>query len=274
MNIKEIQAYHKHIADTYDQRSGNHDKSEWHRKTALKLIETFPPLVGDSVLDIGTGTGTIAFHAASLVGPQGKAIGVDISKGMLTQANKKLAASDLDNLEFVFSDAECLDFPGSSFNRIYCASAFFCILDPLATLKHWYDLLKPGGTLGFHAIPATSYFWVAIARDVLGKYGFAYLLNTPTSTIEKSRQLLSKAGFREIDIREQKSGYFVSLEKAKQTWIQKDDFAPGQYPHPLHAVPSALLAQCQREYETRIEELNTDQGVWNDISMYYIYAQK
>ncbi|MEO6146727.1 MAG: hypothetical protein ABIT70_06675, partial [Sulfuriferula sp.] len=143
-----------------------------------------------------------------------------------------------------------------------------------ATLKHWYGILKPGGALGFHAIPVTSYFWVAIARDVLGKYGFAYLLNTPTSTIEKSRQLLSEAGFKEIDIRAQKSGYFVPLDKAKETWIQKDDFAPGQYPHPLHAVPPEILTQCQREYETRIEKRNTNEGVWNDVSMYYIYARK
>lgn len=66
MNIENLQAYHKHITDTYDERSANHDKSEWHRNTALRLIEGFPPRSGDSVLDIGTGTGTIAFHAASL----------------------------------------------------------------------------------------------------------------------------------------------------------------------------------------------------------------
>lgn len=274
MNIEELQAYHKHIADTYDERSGNHDNSEWHRKTALRLVEELPPRSGESILDIGTGTGTIAFHAASLVGPQGKVIGVDISKGMLNQANKKLAESNLHNLEFIFSDAEHLEFPGSSFDRMYCASVFFCILDPLATLQHWYDLLKPGGALAFHALPVSSYFWVSVARDVLAKYGFPYLLNIPTSTIEKSHQLLSDAGFREIDIRERKSGYFIPLAKAKETWIQEDDFAPGQYPHPLHAVPPEILVQCQRDYEESIEDLNTEEGVWNDISMYYIYAHK
>lgn len=274
MDIEDLQAYHKHITDTYDERSGSHDKSEWHRKTALRLVEELPPRSGDRVLDIGTGTGTIAFHAASLVGPNGKVIGVDLSKGMLTQANKKLAASNLRNLEFFLADAERLGFPSNSFDRIYCASAFFCILDPAAALRHWYDLLGPGGGLGFHALPETSYVWVSVARNVLAKYGFSYVLNTPTGTLEKSRQLLIEAGFNEIDIREETSGYFMPLEKAKKTWIQKNDFAPGQYPHPVSNVPPEILTQCQRDYEASIEELSTDKGVWNDVSMYYIYARK
>ena len=137
MNIDDLRAYHRYITDTYDERSGNHDKSEWHRKTALRLVEDWPPRSGDSVLDIATGTGTIAFHAASLVGPNGKVIGVDLSNGMLAEANKRLAASGLKNLVFMLRDAEHLGFSDNSFDRMYCASAFFCILEPLATLRHW-----------------------------------------------------------------------------------------------------------------------------------------
>ena len=189
---------------------------------------------------------------------------------MLAEANKRLAASGLKNLVFMLRDAEHLGFSDNSFNRMYCASAFFCILEPLATLRHWLNLLKPDGGLGFHASPETSYLWVSVARDVLASHGFPYLLNTPTGTIEKTHQLLSKAGFRDIDIREQNTGYYIPLEKAKQTWIQRDDFAPGQYPHPVQDVPPEILTQCQRGYEARIEELNTDKGVWNDVSVYYI----
>ncbi len=274
MKIQNLHAYHKHITDTYDERSGNHENSEWHRTTALRLIEDLPPRIGDSVLDIATGTGTIAFHTASLVGPSGNVVGVDLSKGMINEANKKLAASDTHNLEFILADAERLEFPTNRFDRIYCASAFFCFLNPLTTLRHWYDLLKPGGGLGFHAIPETSYFWVSVARSVLEHYGHLYLLNKPTGTIEKCRQLLMEAGFKDIEIREEKSGYYVALNEAKKTWLKKEDFAPGQYPHPVSDVPPRILSQCQQDYEARIEALNTDVGVWNDITMYYISAFK
>lgn len=274
MNTNDLQAYQKYISDTYDSRSKHHEDSEWHRKTALKLVEELPPRAGDTVLDIGTGTGTIAFHAASLVGPSGKVIGVDLSPGMLAEASNKLTAADLANLEFVLADAERLEFAANSFDRIYCASAFFCVLEPLATLRHWYGLLRAGGGIAFHAIPETAYVWVSLAREVLANYGFSYVLNTPTGSIEKTRQLLGKAGFRNIDIRERNSGYYIPLEKAKQTWLQEHDFVPGQYPHPTYGVPAEIMIQCQRDYEARIEALNTEKGVWNDVSMYYVYACK
>lgn len=60
MNTDDISAYHKYITDTYDERSGNHDKSEWYRQLALKLVNELPPGSGDSVLDIATVIGTIA----------------------------------------------------------------------------------------------------------------------------------------------------------------------------------------------------------------------
>ena len=274
MKNENRQAYLQHISSTYDERSGEHDSSKWHRKTALRLVKDMPPDIGDSVLDVATGTGTIAFKSAILVGSGGKVVGVDISKGMLAEANKKLSASGLDNLEFVLADAEHLEFPDNSFDRIYCASAFFCILEPLKTLRHWNDLLKPGGALCFHALPETSYFWVSIARSVLAECGYQYRLNMPTASAEKSQQLLTAAGFSKIDIQEEKSGYYVPFDDAIKSWLTEDGFTPGQYPHPLANVPPDILAQCQREYEERIKALNTDEGVWNDISMYYIYARK
>lgn len=274
MNSKDLQAYHKHVTDVYDERSSKHDNSQWHRATALKLINDMPPKPDDFVLDIGTGTGTIAYHAASLVGPNGRVIGVDLSEGMLKKAKEKLAASGLNNLEFVLADAERLPFPDNHFDRIYCASAFFCILEPLSTLRQWHDLLKPDGILGFHAQPETSYFWVREARKVFKRHGYPYLINDATATIEKSERLLRNAGYHAVDIRIEESGFYKSAEDARNSWIQENDYFPGQYPHPVMNVPPVVLAQCKQEYDENIEALITEKGIWNDISMYYIYAHK
>lgn len=189
MDNENLQIYHKHIVDTYDERSFNHDNSEWHRKTAIKLVEEMPPRVGSSVLDIGTDTGFIAFYAASLVGVNGKVHGVDISEGMLNRAKVKLAETGLENVEFMLGDMEHLNLSVNSIDYLYCASAFFCVLNPLATLKHWYSILTSNGSLAFHALPET-------------------------------------------------------------------------------------MNQCQNEYLARLQELNTDKGVWNDVTMYYVYAFK
>lgn len=273
MDTRHLHAYHKHITSIYDQRSSGHDKSEWHKKTALKLVEDMPPRVGDSVLDIGTGTGFIAFHTAKIVGPNGKVLGLDLSEGMLAQANAKLAETDLENIEFILADMEHLTLPANSIDNMYCASAFFCVLDPLATLQHWRNILNVGGGLAFHAIPETSYFWVAVAREVLSQHGIKYHLNTPTGTIEKTHKLMKQAGFKNIDIREEKNGYYVPWEQAKESWISIDDFAPGQYPHPVSNVSAEIMTQCREEYLACLKALNTDKGVWNDVTMYYVYGR-
>ena len=78
MKIEDLQTYYKTITDTYHERSANHDNSDWHRTTALKLVEELPPRLGDSVLGIATGTGTIAFHTAALVGPSGKVVPIRV----------------------------------------------------------------------------------------------------------------------------------------------------------------------------------------------------
>lgn len=272
MKSYELESYHKHLTDVYDQRSSSHDKSEWHRTTALKLTSDLEPIVGDDILDIGTGTGTIAFYCAAHVGESGKVIGVDISKGMLEQAKRKLLLSTHQNLEFQYADMENLDFPKHSFDKIYCANTFFCALNPLQTLKKWFNLLKPGGTLAFHAIPEASFFWVSVARNILHKHGFEYVLNTPTGTLDKTSQLLKEAGFVDFAIKVEENGTYVPLEQAKKSWIKRDEFAPGQYPHPVYSVPEAIYIKCKEEYEQKIEELATQEGVWNDITMYYVYA--
>lgn len=131
MKNDNLQAYHKHITDTYDERSENHDKSRWH---------------------------------------------------------------------LIRADAEQPVLTDGSFDRIYCASAFFCILDPLATLRQWHGLLKSGGILSFHALPETSYYRVCEARKVFTRHGYPYLINNATGSIEKSEQLLAESGFDKIDI--------------------------------------------------------------------------
>src|SRR5215831_4702222 len=47
------------------------------------LLEVAPPRVGDAVLDVATGPGTVARQAALLVGPSGRVVGVDFSAAIL-----------------------------------------------------------------------------------------------------------------------------------------------------------------------------------------------
>jgi len=274
MTVTDKQAYHKIITNSYDERSKTYDESVWHRTLAKQLVDHAPPGENASVLDIGTGTGAVAFHAASIVGPGGKVIGVDISSGMIEKSESLLKDSAYGNMDFQLADAENLPFPADSFDRIYCASAFFWIADKDNTLKHWLDLLKPEGIVGFHAWPEDAYIYSYVARQVLKKYGITYLAHSPTGTRAKCAEMLEGAGYSSVDIIEDHTGSYITLEDAKRGWISEDDYPIGQYPHPVSGVPTDILEQARADYDAEMEKLNTDKGVWNNTTMYYIYAQK
>jgi len=273
-SVNNKNSYHKVITNSYDERSKNYDNSEWHRGLALQTVDYNPPESGHKVLDIATGTGTIAFYTADIVGSDGSVTGIDISKGMLAKCNEKLADSRFKNLRFEYADAENLKYKIDSFDRIYCSSAFFWMSNPQAALRHWLELLKPGGVLGLNAFTENSFIWGAGARKALGNYGIDFYCNVASGTVEKCRQLLTLAGYENIQIHEEKHGRYIKLENEMPTVLTEDAYSPGQYPHPLTGVPEEIMEKAQQDFEADVKKHMTDEGVWHDMTMFYVYGKK
>ena len=55
---------------------------------------------GDVVLDLGSGAGFDAFLAARAVGPEGRALGVDMTPAMIERAQENAAKAGITNVEF------------------------------------------------------------------------------------------------------------------------------------------------------------------------------
>jgi SAM-dependent methyltransferase len=72
---------------------------------ARVLLEVVPPRPGDAVLDVATGPGTVARHAAELVGASGHVTGVDISAAMLSAGRAGPAEPGAAPIEYVESSA-------------------------------------------------------------------------------------------------------------------------------------------------------------------------
>ena len=85
-----------------------------YRGKALDLANLKP---GESVLDIGCGTGTLAIAAKQRVGPAGRVFGVDASPEMLARATKKAIKA---GAEIVFKNGivERLPFPDGQFDAV------------------------------------------------------------------------------------------------------------------------------------------------------------
>ncbi len=274
MNRLKLNNYKQEIADLYTRRSDKYDRSTWHQKIAHSLVEQGQVNVGQKVLDIATGTGHCAFFAANLVGEIGEVIGIDIAPGMIEQAQNKAEEMNLNNIKFLLADAENLIFESNYFDRIFCASAFIWMSDLVGSLLHWRNFLKPGGIIGIQAFAETAFVGGVIAQQVSKKYGIDYLMSKPTGTVEKCQNLLKKANLELVEIKVEQNGNYISLEEATRMWAGSTHPAPGQYPSPLSKLSIEQLEQAKLEFEQELEALQTDKGIWNDITTFYIYGRK
>jgi demethylmenaquinone methyltransferase/2-methoxy-6-polyprenyl-1,4-benzoquinol methylase len=96
---------------------------------------------GDTVLDVATGTGTVAIE---LVRRRGcRVVGLDQSAEMLAVARERVPPG----VELVHGDADHLPFADESFDGLTFTYLFRYVDDPAATLAELTRVVKPGGTI-------------------------------------------------------------------------------------------------------------------------------
>lgn len=104
------------------------------------------------ILDVGTGTGALAFEALERW-PDAEVVGLDGSTGMLDVAERRAAAgfdpATRARLRFVAGLAEHLPFPDETFDLVVSAFVVQLVPDRRQVLREAYRVLRPGGRLGY-----------------------------------------------------------------------------------------------------------------------------
>ena len=104
-----------------------------------------PIQTGETVLDIGCGAGVDSIIAATMVGPDGKVVGMDLIPEMLERAKEDLRTTSLENVTFQEGSAEDLPFPKDSFDVVVSNGVFNLVPDKARALKEVIRVLKPDG---------------------------------------------------------------------------------------------------------------------------------
>lgn len=99
----------------------------------------------ERVLDLGTGTGAVAEHAARLVGPSGQVTGVDISPDMLALAQERLSSSGLTNIDLREGRAEEIPADADAFDAVLASLSMMYVIDRGAAAREIARVLRPGG---------------------------------------------------------------------------------------------------------------------------------
>jgi arsenite methyltransferase len=102
---------------------------------------------GDTVLDLGSGSGTDAFVAAHLTGPTGRVIGVDMTDGQLAKARRLRDGLGLQHVRFVEGLIETPPVDSGSVDVVISNGVVNLAPDKDAVFGAAARALRPGGRL-------------------------------------------------------------------------------------------------------------------------------
>jgi len=143
------QVEHQHhppgSTDEYIRALEDPGRDAWQKPAEVVSALALKP--GESVADIGAGSGYFSVRFAAAVGPSGKVYAVDIEREMLTHIEARAKAEHLSNIQTVLADPDDPKLPPSSVDVIFICDT----LHHISGREKYYPLLlralKPGGRL-------------------------------------------------------------------------------------------------------------------------------
>jgi ubiquinone/menaquinone biosynthesis C-methylase UbiE len=159
---------------TYDRFSRYYDYTvvgAFGRKYAAMALKRLSIAEGETVLEIGSGTGYCLKLMAERVGQSGKVCGIDISSRMIGRTRKRLERAGLaQRVALYCGDAASLPFADDAFDAVLANFVLEVLDTPDITvvLQQVKRVLKPGGRLGLasmskedgHSIAVRLYEWI------------------------------------------------------------------------------------------------------------------
>ncbi|MEF8791203.1 MAG: class I SAM-dependent methyltransferase [Haloarculaceae archaeon] len=123
-----------------DGRDRGMEARHWH--TAKPILARMPVEAGETVLDLGSGSGYAA-RALRETKEAGRAYGLDGSAEMVRNARSYTDDPDVTFLQGAFGR---LPFAADSIDHCFSMEAFYYASDPHRTLRELDRVLRPGGT--------------------------------------------------------------------------------------------------------------------------------
>jgi arsenite methyltransferase len=151
---------------------------------------------GEVVVDLGSGGGLDVFLASKLVGPEGRAIGIDMTLAMIERARLNAVAGGYKNVEFYLSTIDRIPLHDASVDCVISNCVINLAPDKPAVFREIARVLKPGGRLAVSDIALKGELPDEVASSLAAYVGCI----AGAIRIDKYREELLKSGFEFVEI--------------------------------------------------------------------------
>jgi ubiquinone/menaquinone biosynthesis C-methylase UbiE len=168
-----VAAYGQGASPAINEQYQNPDFGRWQRsfetegrevyERRFAIVEAVAALPGQSIADVGAGTGLFTRLFAARVGPQGRVYAVDIARAFVEGNLQRARAAGLQNVVGVVSSQADTRLAEASVDLVFICDAYHHFEDPPAMLASIHRALRPGGTLvvvDFERVPGVSPDWI------------------------------------------------------------------------------------------------------------------
>jgi SAM-dependent methyltransferase len=153
---------------------------------------------GETVLDLGSGAGADVLISARRVAPGGRAIGLDMTDGMLELARANAAAEGVANAEFVKGYIEEIPLGDASVDVVISNCVINLAADKTRVLREVARVLRPGGRFAVSDVIADPDMDDATRADMALWTGCI----AGALTRAEYEAALAAAGLADVEIRE------------------------------------------------------------------------
>ncbi len=116
---------------------------------------------GQTILEVGCGTGFFTIPAAEMIGDHGSLIAMDASAGFIKVVSKKVEQAGLENVRSIQRDALKTGLESASVDMVLLFGVIpFPLLPLKRLLPEMHRVLKPDGTLAVWLFPPLVHGWV------------------------------------------------------------------------------------------------------------------
>ena len=126
---------------------------------------------GEVVVDLGSGGGLDVFLASKQVGPNGRAIGIDMTTAMIDRARANAQAGGYTNVEFYQSTIDQIPLPDASVDCVISNCVLNLAPDKPAVFREIARVLKPGGRVAVSDIALKHELPEAVAQSMAAYVG-------------------------------------------------------------------------------------------------------
>jgi ubiquinone/menaquinone biosynthesis C-methylase UbiE len=145
LSLGEVRRLYDRLAPLYDLATAPYRALGGYR-LVTDAVEELRLTAGDTVVELGTGTGYALPALSAAVGPTGRVVAVDISRRMLTRARARCRRHGLDNVQLVQADIVEYRLPVGT-TAVLSAFAMEMVPQYDGVIADLVDQLRPGGRL-------------------------------------------------------------------------------------------------------------------------------